>query len=361
MSQALVTTAGFEEGIGRVKAEPSRAQKRTPPEESTVVVTGGAGFVGSHVVRALSDSGRRRVVVFDVNPPAPEGRFVVGERFEEVVYERGSIDDTARLFDVVRTHRPSEIVHMATLVNPRALAANRTTMFRVNVGGVVNVLEAAIAFGVERIVNFSSIGILPPVQYEPIDAKHPVFLADAGSGTDFYGCSKVAGEALCFAYHQACGVDFRTIRPSAVYGLGMTPWVGPIKQMVEGAVRGERLRFEFGGKHPRDYTHASDIGTLVLAMLAAPDDADRIFYGATGRPLVTTVEVAEIVRELVPGADIEIGEELSEAERPVVALRGRLSIDNAREQLGWEPRYGSIRDGIARYLDDYRAFLAAQG
>jgi nucleoside-diphosphate-sugar epimerase len=233
-------------------------------------------------------------------------------------------------------------------------------MFRVNVGGVVNVLEAAIAFDVERIVNFSSIGVLPRVQYEPIDAKHPVFLADMGSGTDFYGCSKVAAEALCFAYHQTLGIDFRTIRPSAVYGVGMTPWVGPIKQMVERSVRGEKLRFEYGGKHPRDYTHASDIGTLVVAMLAAPDHADRIFYGATGRPLVTTTEVAKIVMELVPGSEIEIGEELSEGEKPIVALRGQLSIDNAREQLGWEPRYGSVRDGIARYVEDYRAFLAAQ-
>jgi UDP-glucose 4-epimerase len=75
--------------------------------------------------------------------------------------------------------------------------------------------------------------------------------------------------------------------------------------------------------------------------------------------LVTTTEVAQIVRELVPGADVEIGEELSEAERPVVALRGELSIDNARTQLGWEPQYASIRDGIAQYLEQYRAFVAA--
>jgi nucleoside-diphosphate-sugar epimerase len=276
-----------------------------------------------------------------------------------VVFERGSIDDTARLFDVVRTHGANEIVHMASILSPSILAANRTTMFRVNIGGVVNVLEAAIAFDVGRIVNFSSIGVLPSVEYEPIDAKHPVFLADRGPATDFYGCSKAAAEALCFAYNKTHGIDVRTIRPSAVYGLGMTPYPGPIKQMVEGSVRGEKLTFEFGGRHPRDYTHASDIGGLVVAMLAAPDDADRIFYGATGRPLVTTTEVARIVMELVPGADIEIGEELTEAEKPIVELRGQLSIANAREQLGWEPRYGSVRDGIQRYVEDQRAFLAA--
>ena len=74
--------------------------------------------------------------------------------------------------------------------------------------------------------------------YRPIDGNHPVLLADAGPGTDFYGSTKVAAEALCFAYHQALGLDFRTIRPSAVYGLGMNQYVGPIKAMVENAVRG---------------------------------------------------------------------------------------------------------------------------
>ena len=68
----------------------------------------------------------------------------------------------------------------------------------------------------------------------------------------------------------------------------------------------------------------------------ARDDADRIFYCSTGGPMVTTTEVAALVRDLVPGADVEIGEELSDAEKPVVALRARLSIENARTQLGWD-------------------------
>jgi len=74
---------------------------------------------------------------------------------------------------------------------------------------------------------------------------------------------------------------------------------------------------------------------------------------------VTTSEVAALVRELVPGSDVSIGDALSEGEKPVVALRGQLSIENARAQLGWEPTYGSIRDGIAQYAEHYRAFLAA--
>ena len=85
---------------------------------------------------------------------------------------------------------------MAMILDPAYLATNRSTAFEVNVGGVVNILEAMIAFEVPRVVNFSSIGVIPRVLYQPIDGNHPLLLADAGPGTDFYGSTKVA---LCVA------------------------------------------------------------------------------------------------------------------------------------------------------------------
>lgn len=349
----------YEQGMARPEIDiGARAGERKPAAERTTLVTGGAGFIGGHLVRALLETGRR-VIVLDVRGFMPESRFAIGERVDDIPLEIASIGDQARVLDVFRTHRPDEVVHAGMILDPAYLATNRSTAFQVNVGGVINLVEAMIAFGVPRLVNFSSIGVLPRVMYQPIDGNHPILLADGGPGTDFYGCTKAAAETMLFAYNQALGFDFRTIRPSAVYGLGMNQYVGPIKAMVENAVRGERAHFEFGGAHPRAYTHVRDIAGLVLAMLDAPDDADRVFYGSAGGSLVTTTEVAQIVRELVPGADVEIGEELSEAEKPVAALRGELSIENARTQLGWEPQYSSIRDGIAQYIDQYRAFVAA--
>ena len=339
-------------------AEEAPRLGRARTDERVALVTGGTGFVGAFLAKALVESGRR-VVVYDVKEFAEEGRFVLGSALEDVVVERGSIDDQARFTDVVRRHAPADVVHMAMIIDPAVLARDRTTGFRVDLEGTHIVLEAMRLFEIERLVYYSSIGVLAPVQYEPIDAAHPVLLPTSGPGTGFYGAYKVAGEAMCFAYNQAFGVDFRTVRPSAVYGLGMNDFPGPIKAMVEGSVRGERLRFETGGRHPRAYTHAVDVAGLTVALLEAPVGADRIFFASTGEPLDTTTRVAEIVHELVPGADIEIGEELSPAELPMVALRGQLSIENARSQLGWEPRFGSLRDGIAQYVDHYGAFHEA--
>jgi nucleoside-diphosphate-sugar epimerase len=351
----------YEQGMGRVAIDLGigRADRR-PATERTTLVTGGAGFIGGHLVRALLDTGRR-VVVLDVRTFTPETRFVLGDAVDDIPVELASIGDQARVLDIFRTYRPDEVVHAGMILDPAYLARNRSTALQVNVGGVMNLVEAMIAFDVPRLVNFSSVGVLPRLMYEPIDANHPILIADAGPSTDFYGATKVAAEAILFAYQQALGIDFRTIRPSAVYGLGMNAYVGPIKAIVENAVRGDPAHFEYGGAHPRAYTHARDIAGLVLAMLDAPDDADRIFYGSTGEPMTTTTEVAEIVRELLPGADVEIGEALSEEEKPVAAMRGRISIENARSQLGWEPRFGSIRDGIEHYIEQYRAFCNATG
>ena len=325
--------------------------------ERPVLVTGGTGFIGSYLVKALLESGRR-VIAFDVRGYTPEGRSVLDGRADEIIVEEGSVDDWARVLHVVKEHRPVDVVHLATITNPVYLFTNPMPGVRVNFLGTVHVLEAARLFEIRRIVYFSSIGVLPAKQYEPIDAAHPIFLPREAVPTGVYGASKIAGEAFCFAYNQAFGTDFRTIRPSAVYGLGMQ-WPIFVKPMVEGAVRGETVTFESGGPFPRDYTHASDVASLAVALLDAPDDADRVFYGATGQPLVTAAEVARIVMELVPGSQIEIPDVLTEADRMELPYRGQLSIENARRQLGWEPRFTDVRDGLADYIQRYRAFLAA--
>jgi nucleoside-diphosphate-sugar epimerase len=325
-------------------------------QDRPVLVTGGTGFIGTYVVQALLESGRR-VIAFDVRGLTREGRFLLGERTGDVTVEEGSIDDWSRVLHLVAQHGPVDVVHLATITNPVYLFTNPMPGFRVNLEGTMHILEASRLYDVRRIVYFSSIGVLPARQYEPIDAAHPIFLPRDAVPTGVYGASKIAGEAFCFAYNQAFGTDFRTIRPSAVYGFGMQ-WPIFVKPMVEGAVRGEVVTFESGGPFPRDYTHAADLASLAVACLDGPDDADRIFYGATGEPLVTAAQVAEIVMELVPGARIEIPDVLTEQDQMELPYRGRLSIENARMQLGWKPRYSDIRAGLTDYVDRYRAFLA---
>jgi len=329
--------------------------------DGTVLVTGGGGFIGTYAVRELLERGRR-VCIYGSGGPAGERRFVLGGAADAVAVERGSIDDLPRLVDVVKRHRPTAIVHLAGIVDTLALAPNPYLALRVNLQGTVNVFEAARLFDVARVVNVSSIGVLPTVQYEPIDAAHPLVLATEGPGSGAYGAAKAAGELFGFAYGGAYGLDVRTIRPSAVYGFGMQ-WhsANYMKQFVEPAVRGEAVRLPSGGPLPRDYTHVLDVATLIAAVLEGPDDADRTFYAATGELLVTAAQAARMVMELVPGSSIEIADVLGPDDMIETAFRGVLSIENARTQLGWQPVYRSLREGIAEYIARYRAYLEAGG
>jgi nucleoside-diphosphate-sugar epimerase len=327
----------------------------------TVLVTGGSGFIGSYILRRLAERGDT-VINYDVREPGPEAAWMLRPVGDQIQFASGGVENWGDLVAAVRAHQPDGIVHTAAVVNTVLLAKRPSLAMTINTGGTFNVLEVARLFGIKRVVCFSSIGVLPSVQYQPIDVNHPVFLATEGPGSSFYGAAKVASEAFCWAYHQSFGVDFITLRPSAVYGFGMQ-WPLFIKPMVENSVRGLPTRFEKGREFPRDYTHASDVAQLVVKAVDIPANKvhDRVFYAATGRPLVTAGKLAEIIRKLILGADIEIGSGLSEADMLEIRYRGVLSVENAREQLGYEPEFGDIEKGVTNYIQAYRKYLAEHG
>ena len=326
-----------------------------------ILVTGGAGFAGSYVIAELCSRGHA-VVCFDLSDFRPESRFIVGRWASDVVLERGSIDDWPRVLEVVLTHRPKAVVHAGGIMDTAFLDRHPTVAFKTNLGGTLNLLEAArLIGGVERFIFFSTIGVIGRVLYEPVDANHPVLSARDGP-LGAYSAAKAAAEAFCLTYTQNFDLDTRIIRPSALYGFGMS-WFAPnyMKNIVEPALEGQAVHFRTGGQVPRDYTHAADLASLVAAILEGPAEADRIFFGATGRPLRTAADVAAIVRELIPGSVIEIGDDWTEIDRLELPIRGQYSIENARAAYGWEPQFGQLRDGIADYIERYRSFVDAGG
>ena len=241
------------------------------------------------------------------------------------------------------------------------LDLNPMVALKVNVEGTLNVFEAARLHEVDRVVMFSSIAAIGRKMYEPIDADHPTITSRAGP-LGSYGAAKVASEAFAFAYNHSFGLDTRIIRPSALYGFGMS-WFAPnyIKQIVEPAVLGQPVRLAAGGQVPRDYVHIHDLATLTAAVIEGPDDADRIFFAATGEPLRTCGDVGRIVSGIVENADIEIGEAWTEVDRSELPFRGQISIINAKQQLGWSPRYAQLEAGVAAYVERLRQYLGEGG
>ncbi len=325
-----------------------------------VLVTGGLGFIGGYIVRELVARGADVTVLARGKTTSDDMRFVLRDHAKHFATETGTVEQLDALQAVFERTRPDAVVHSASNVEVNALFHDPYLAFTTNVTGTLNVLEAARRTGVKRVVDRSSIGVLPSIRYQPIDANHPVLLAREGPGIGAYGAAKASGELFGFAFQRAYGLDVRIVRPSAVYGFGMQ-WhsANYMKQFVEPAVRGEVVRVPSGGRLPRDYTHVIDVATLTVRVLDATDDADRIFFAATGGPLVTAAQAAKLVEELIPGSSIEVADVMTEEDEMEASFRGVISIDNARAQLGWEPRYASLPEGIQQYIDAYREFLAS--
>ena len=323
---------------------------------SKVLVTGGSGFIGSYVMRDLVDAGHE-VVNADLHPPSGPAEWLLQGVSDQIVFAQVDVANLATVMEAFKNHAPSRVVHIAAVVHPEALDRQPGLAVNVNIGGTYNLLEASRIFGVERFVQFSSIGVMAPVQFEPQTVDHPVFLANHGPNVSFYGAAKVASEALAWAYYSAYGLDIRIVRPSAVYGFGQQHPIY-IKPMVENALAGEPSRFSTGRDFPRDYTHVADVALLTRLLVDQPTDEvqDRVFFGATGEALVTAGEVAELVCSLIPGADIEVGESLDAFQEIDLKCRAVLSIENARTQLGFEPRFLQVREGLEDYINNYRQY-----
>jgi nucleoside-diphosphate-sugar epimerase len=329
-------------------------------DNGSVLVLGGTGFIGGYLSRALAADGRE-VTAYARGGPSPEMLRVLAEESERITIEHGSIGNLPDLLAKVQSIRPSAIVHVAANVDVPALLRDPYLAFVENVTGTINVFEAARLLGVRKVIFFSSIGVLPPRRYEPIDVDHPIILARSGPGTGSYGAAKASGELFAYAYNQAYDLDVRIVRPSAVYGFGM-PWhsANNIKELVEPAVRGEPAVLASGGTLPRDYTHVQDVADLTVAILNAGDDTDRVFYAATGEALADANDVAKIIMDLIPGANISVSDVSTPLDDMEASFRGILSIANAREQLGWAPKFTPLREGISEYISRYRDFLAAE-
>ncbi len=323
----------------------------------TVLVTGGAGFIGAYTAAELAAAGHRPVL-FDVAQPTWGAAAILEALPERPPFVRGDVADQSEIVSTLRERGATRIFHAAAVFDPPESIHHPAPCYRVNVGGTLNVLEASRLAGTARVVMASSIAVYAARQYEPIDEAHPISTPSDGNPLGPYGASKAAAELIGTTYASTGLCDFVGLRYSGVYGFGMR-YPMYVRPMIEDTVDGRPVAFETGGDMPRDYTYVVDVARATVAALFAPPDSlrQRVFNIATGR-LTTASELATAVQAELPDARISIGPGLSDYERSDARMRGRLSVDAAREQLGWQPAF-DLPAGIRDYASRFRSFREA--
>lgn len=314
-----------------------------------VLITGGTGLIGSRMAERLLDEGNQ-VVLLDRVPDqsrVADLRALYGDRVRVV---QGDVLSFANLGDAMREGPVDAVVHLAYMLGAESNAQPQAAT-EVNVVGTLNVLETARLLGIERVVMASSIAVYgsdadyPPDEL-PLREHAPLHVARE---LPVYGGGKLYLEKLAQHYRDAYGMLVVGMRPAVVYGWGRrTGATGWMSALVEGPALGQPASVGFGTARV-SLVYVDDVAEQFIALVKAPRTAfgDTWFFN-TGGDTTTVREVAELVRELVPAAEIEV---TSDGETDLYGLAASLSDDAIERLSGCRRRYAPLRVGLQQYLD----------
>lgn len=313
---------------------------------TTVLVTGGAGFIGSNLVDALLAQGDHRVRVLD--------NFSTGRRENlahcrsEIELIEGDIRDLEIVEDAVSG--VDAILHQAALPSvPRSIKAPVTSN-DVNVGGTLKLLSAAHKAGVRRVIFASSSSVYGDTEVLP---KHEGMTPQPMSP---YAVTKLTGEHYLRVFADIYGMETLAIRYFNVFGPRQDPtsqYSGVIAKFMTAAIQGTGYSVNGDGMQARDFTYIDNVVHANMLALEAASLEGQVVNVACGERY-TLLDLIEAINSV---AGIELPVEF-EPRRPGDVMHSQAAIEQAEAVLGYRPQVG-FRDGIARTLEWYRSTLGA--
>ncbi|MBZ0169613.1 UDP-glucose 4-epimerase [Candidatus Methylomirabilis lanthanidiphila] len=303
-----------------------------------VLVTGGAGFIGSHVVDALVKEGHSVAVVDDLSMGKREQVHPSARFYPADIRNRQTLEE------VFRIERPEVVNHHAAQVDLRRSMTEPSFDASVNIVGSLNLLELALAYEARKFINISSGGaVYGEPQRLPVDECHPIRPMSA------YGVSKYTVEQYLRLF-DGSGLDCSILRYANVYGPRQDPAgeAGVVAIFSRQMLAGERPTIFGDGTKTRDYVYVDDIVAANLLAMAEKQASGRSYNIGLGRE-VSDRQIFESVRRAV-GAALE---PILASKRPGEIDRICLDASLAKAELGWEPTI-FLEEGIARTVAFYR-------
>jgi len=301
-----------------------------------ILITGGAGFIGSSIADAYLAAGHDVVIVDNLYSGKREN-IPAKARFHEIDIV------SPKIAEVLEAERPEVISHHAAQMDVRLSVASPTFDAEVNIVGTIRLLEAAVKSGVKRVIFASSGGAAYGEQ-----ENFPACEADRTNPVSPYGVSKRAGEHYLFYYHAVHGLPYLAFRYANVYGPRQDPHgeAGVVAIFCEKLLRGEAPRINGDGRQTRDYVFIED---LVRANVAALSSS---YVGPMNIGTGVETDVVALAEKLVAHS----GTKLAPTNGPAKMGEQRRSVVDpglARRELGWEPRV-LPDEGLAHTYDWFR-------
>ena len=318
----------------------------TPPSHtldgSRVLVIGGAGFIGSHIVDRLVREPVKEIVVLDDLVRGTRQNLAAALEDPRVSLIEGSISDTKLLADIM--NGTDYVFHLAALWLYECVHEPRRAI-EINIVGTWNVIEAALAAKVKKLLYSSSASVYGDAVFTPMTEDHPF------NNRTLYGATKIAGEQFLRAMNEQHGLDYVGFRYMNVYGPRMDylgTYVSVIMKVLDRIDAGEPPVVFGDGSQAYDFVHVDDVARAnILALTSSASDAS---YNV-GTGVKTTIN--ELTRRLLDltGSDLEI--EYRPQEQMFVTHRIG-STENASRDLGFDAEI-TLDEGLASVIEWRRA------
>ena len=309
-----------------------------------IVLTGGAGFIGTTVARRLVEA--NDILALDnLHRDALTGTDLL--EHPNFTFVQADVLDA----EVVREALAgaTHVVHCAAIAGVDTVRESPVRTMRVNMIGTYNVLEAAVATAntLERLVEFSTSEVFGTHAVHAREG-HVTTIGSVGEARWTYAVSKLAGEHMAHAYHDELALPTVTVRPFNVYGPGQIGG-GAIRAFIEAALDGEDLVIHGDGSQIRAWCYVDDMVEALLLCLERPQAPGHSFNIGNARSAVTIFDLAQRIKRLTGCPGEIVFQPLHYAD---VELRIP-NVEKARELLGWEARV-ELDEGLARTIAWYR-------
>ncbi len=312
-------------------------------KNTSILVIGGAGFIGSYVVSELLKTGAKKVVIYD--------NFARG-KMENI--EASLNDDRCRIFPLGGDVREIDILneamvgvdyvfHLAAMWLLHCKDFPRTA-FHVNIEGTFNVLEACVKNNVKKLIYSSSASVYGDAVKLPMTEEHPF------NNKNFYGSTKIAGEAMCTAYHDRYGLEILGLRYMNVYGPGQdqhAAYSGVVPIMLNKIAAGEQPQINGDGSQAYDFIYVEDVARCNV--LALQSDVDFGFYNVGSEVQTSIKELCDTILEL-KNSSLQVKYLPYSADDARQLVQNRIgSREKAEKELNFKFKY-SVREGLQRLI-----------
>jgi nucleoside-diphosphate-sugar epimerase len=310
-----------------------------------ILVTGGAGFVGSNLVKRLLRDGARVTVLDDLFTGRRENLPAEG-----VEFVHGSVCDPKVVEGVVAAN---ELIFHLAARNIVISTRNPREDFETNIGGTLNVLLAAKAAGGKRIVYSSSTSVYGNPRYLPINEDDHLSLLTP------YAVSKLAGENYCMAFYESYGLLTTAVRYSNIFGPGQdpaNPYCGVVAKFLESLLAGRAPVIHGDGNQTRDFTYIDDAVEATVMAGVSDRALGEVFNVGSG----VETRVNELAAVLIQLTGVRVMP-LHSDRRDIDNIRRRVvNIEKTRRALRWVPEV-TLEEGLRRTVEWQRARAARPG